>query len=125
MSGSIRRTRWRGSKPKQDPGRLHGLVHDLLDAAAGRLEQRAHARVAPATAQLGVRSPTVPNSLPAEQDQGAVDGAQQGSEQPILMEQAVEPVSPVNAALISCDGGRTDLWNRRGAVAFAVRRSRR
>jgi len=28
------------------------------------------------------------------------------------MEQAAEPVSPVHTELISCDGGRTDPWNR-------------
>jgi hypothetical protein len=30
----------------------------------------------------------------------------------ILMEQAAEPVSPVQTAPISCDGGQTDPWNR-------------
>jgi hypothetical protein len=29
------------------------------------------------------------------------------------MEQAAEPVAPDHSALISCDGGRTDPWNRR------------
>jgi hypothetical protein len=45
----------------------------------------------------------------------------------ILVEQAAEPVSPVHSALISCDGGRTDPWNRRfqpegsvGTVAVVV-----
>jgi hypothetical protein len=43
------------------------------------------------------------------------------------MEQAAEPVSPVHTTLISCDGGRTDPWNRRfqpegpvGTVAVVV-----
>jgi hypothetical protein len=43
------------------------------------------------------------------------------------MEQAAEPVSPVHTALICCDGGRTDVWNRRfqpegsvGTVAVVV-----
>jgi hypothetical protein len=31
----------------------------------------------------------------------------------VLIEQAAELVSPVHTALVACDGGRTDPWNRR------------
>ena len=40
-------------------------VDGLLDASAQGLEQGGATRAAPATAQLGVRSPTPPNSCPS------------------------------------------------------------